>query len=239
MKEILTKALKLYGKCIAGCIMSFILVITLNVIETSLFTDVVGYQAFGAKEGGEQVELYTHYNKDGEDTKKQSYIDQGYTITEIDIRSQIDKKTANIWNVISEIFLLFMMGVFVYNDLWNLGFKDTNAVRIGIKEENKYKGLQIGFVTALPSLIFFTVLVIGKATFAKSISVALFGIFNAHLYEAIIMITNGGGYIGELQIWQILVFYLLLLFIPLIAHIAYILGYKSILVSEKLIYKKK
>ena len=238
MKEIILKSLKLYGKCIVGSIMCFILVITLNVIETSFFTDVVGYRAFGAIEGQEQVELYTHYFKDGDDTKKQEYIDEGYSISEIDIRSNINKKTALIWNIVSQIFLIFMMGVFVYNELWNLGFKDTNAVRIGQKKENKFKGLQIGLIASVPSIILLTVLVIGKRTFAKSISIALYGFLNPHLYEAIITVTNGGGYISSLEVWQIVVFYALLLIIPLIAYIAYILGYKSILVSEKLIYKK-
>jgi len=238
MKEILLKSLKLYGKCIVGSIMCFFLVITLNVIETAMFTDVIGYKAYGVKDGGEQVELYTHYNKDGDDTKKQEFIDQGYEVSEVDIRSQISKKTATIWNIISQIFLLFMMGVFVYNELWNLGFKDNNAVRIGIKKENKLKGLQIGTIATVPSIILLTVLVIGKNTFAKSVSIAWFALLNSHLYEAVILLTNGGGYVTELNALQILVFYLLLLIIPLIAHVAYVLGYKSILVSEKLIYKK-
>ncbi len=238
MKEIISKSLKLYGKCIVGSIMCFILVITLNVIETSFFTDVIGYKAYGAKENNEKVELYTHYFKDGDDTKKQEYIDEGYSISEIDIRSDINKKTARIWNIVSQIFLIFMMGVFVYNELWNLGFKDTNAVRIGQKKENKFKGLQIGLLASVPSIILLTVLVIGKSTFAKSISIALYAFLNPHLYEAIITVTNGGGYISNLELWQIVVFYALLLIIPLIAYIAYILGYKSILVSEKLIYKK-
>jgi len=130
------------------------------------------------------------------------------------------------------------MGVFVYNELWNLGFKDNNAVRIGIKKENKLKGLQIGTIATVPSIILLTVLVIGKNTFAKSVSIAWFALLNSHLYEAVILLTNGGGYVTELNALQILVFYLLLLIIPLIAHVAYVLGYKSILVSEKLIYKK-
>lgn len=237
MKEILLKSLKLYGKCIVGSIMCFILVITLNVLETSFFTDVVGYKAYGAIDDGEMVELYTHYYKDGDDTKKQEYIDKGYSVSEIDIRSNVNKNTARIWNSVSEIFLLFMMGVFVYNELWNLGFKDTNAVRVGQKKENKFKGLQIGLVATVPSIILLTVLVIGKGTFAKNISLAFYAFLNPHLYEAIITLTNGGGYISSLEIWQIVVFYALLLIVPIIAFIAYILGYKSILVSEKLIYK--
>ncbi len=240
MKEILSKSLKLYGKCIIGSIMCFILVITLNVIETGVFTDAVGYKVYGVKEGQqEQVELYTHYYEDGDDTKKQEYIDEGYTLSEITVRSQVKKKTAVIWNTISEIFLIILIGVFVYNDMWTLGFKDNNSVRIGLKEENKFKGLQIGLLTSVPAIIFLTVLAIGKTTFAKNVSIAVYAFLNPYLYEAIIMLTNGGGYVSELQVWQIAVFYALLLIIPLIACVAYILGYKSILVSEKIIYKNK
>ncbi len=238
MKEILLKSLKLYGKCVLGGIMCFFLVITLNVIETALFTEVEGYKAYGVKEGAEQVELYTHYYKDGDDTKKQEYIDKGYTVNEFTFRSEINPKTARSWNMVSEIFLIFMMGVFVYNELWNLGFKDYNSVKIGIKKENKFKGLQIGLLTTAPSIVLLTVLVIGKATFTKNLSIALYAFLNPHLYEAIMLFTNGGGYISTLQWWQIIVFYALLAFVPLIAYVAYLLGYKSILVSEKLIYKK-
>ena len=45
MKEVILKSLKLYGKCIVGSIMCFILVITLNVIGNALFTDTTGYTA--------------------------------------------------------------------------------------------------------------------------------------------------------------------------------------------------
>lgn len=239
MKEILSKSFKLYGKCIVGSIMCFFLVITLNVIGTSFFTDVVGYTAWGVKDGDEkQVELYTHYYDDGEDTKMQEYIDAGYTVNQTDIRSQMSKKTSLVWNITAEVFLIFMMGVFVYNDLWNLGFKDNNAVRIGVKAEDKLKGLKIGFLTAVPAFVLLTVFAIGKNTFVKNASIALYAFLNTHLYPAIIAITDSGGYISELKLWQFLVFYALLLIIPIIAHVAYILGYKSILVSEKLIYKK-
>ncbi len=240
MKEILLKSLKLYGQLIVAGFMCFILVITFNVLATGFFTKTVGYTVYGALEGEEtQTELYTHYNDDGEDQKKQEYIDKGYTLNEVTIRSDIKKSTGIIWDCITEIFLLFMVGVFVYNSLWNIGFKDNNLVHIGAKPEDKLKGLKIGLIVTIPSFILLTVLTIGKVSFAKGISVALYGLLNPHLYEAIYMISGGGGLFSALSAWQIIAFYAMLIFIPLLAYIAYLLGYKSILVSEKLIYKKK
>jgi len=240
MKEILLKSLKLYGQLIVAGLMCFMLVITFNVLATGFFTKNIGYKVYGTPKGEEaQVELYTHYTADGEDLKKQEYIDKGYTLNEVAIRSEIEKSTGIIWDCITEVFLLFMAGVFVYNSIWNIGFKDYNLVHIGAKPEDKLKGLKIGAIVTIPSFILLTALTIGKMSFAKGVSVALYGFLNPHLYEAIYMITGGGVYFSELSALQIIAFYAMLGFVPLVAHIAYTLGYKSILVSEKFIYKKK
>jgi hypothetical protein len=87
--------------------------------------------------------------------------------------------------------------------------------------------------------VLLTVLAIGKATFANNVSIAIFAFLNTHLYKAVLLITDGGGYISTLGVWQIIVFYALFLIVPIIAEIAYILGYKDIIVSERLTYKKK
>lgn len=238
MKEILLKSLKLYGQLIVAGIMCFILVITFNVLSTGIFTEKIGYTVYGTKEGDEsQTELYTYYYADGEDTKKQEYTDNGYTFYEVSIRSEINKSTDIIWDCITEFFLIILYGIFVYNSLWNLGFKDSNMVRINRKKEDKLKGLKIGALASLPSYILLTVLLIGKNSFASGFSVALFSTFNAHLYQLFYFIA-GGLYFAELSIIQIIAFYALLLVTPLIAFVSYILGYKSILVSDKLIYKK-
>lgn len=239
MKEIISKGGKLYAKCIAGSLMCFFLVITFHVIGTAIFTENIGYTVYGTKENDNaQVELYTHYYSNGDDAKKQVYEDQGYKLTEVNVRSQINKKTDIAYGVFTEICLLFMMGVFVYNDMWNLGFKDSNSVKIGIKSEDRKKGLKIGLFSSIPPILFLIIVFIGKASFTKKLSISLYAFLNPHLYEAVMLITDGGGYMGSLAIWQFLCIFALLFIIPLIAYVAYILGYKSVLISEKIIYKK-
>lgn len=235
--EIFKKSLKLYGTCFLASIMCFFLVVTFNMIGTNFFGTQIGYSMQGEIEvDGENTKtiLYTHNFSDGEDLKKQDYIDKGYTLTEIPMNN-----TTVTWDIISQIFLLFMIGVFVYNNLWNLGFKDLNMVKTGNKKEDKLKGLKIGFLSQLPAFILFVVLVVGKTTFAKEFSIASYSFLNPHLHRAIYILSgSNGGYFGEFGVIEILVIFVLLLFIPLIAQIAYTLGYKSIIVSEKLIFKK-
>ncbi len=242
MKEVLLKSLKLYAKCIVGSIMCFVLVITLNVIGNALFTDTIGYTMWGAPEGQEKMEiLYEHKFADGDDLKEKEYVDKGYNLNKVSILSQMKLSTKIAWFIGCEIFLIFMMGVFVYNDMWKLGYKDNNLVHIGAKPEDKLKGLKIGLVTMIPAFILLTVLAIGSQTFAKDVSIATYAFVNPHLYDAIILLTpsNNGGIFADLSVWHYIVNYALLFIIPLISFGAYIIGYKSILISERLIYKRK
>lgn len=236
--ELLKRSFKLYGLMIVASFMCFILVMSFNVIGTVFFTNEIGYTMYGSeKEGEELKELYVHYYEDGDDEKKQEYVDKGYKLSEIVIRSQIDKKTGMIYDIITQVFLIFMAGVFVYNNLWNLGNKDKKAVKHGQKED-LLKGLKVGGIVMLPSVVLLTVLTVGKATFAKDISIALFAFLNTHLYEAIILISDGGGLFSTLAVWQIVCYYALFLILPAIATVAYILGYKDVIVSEKIVFKK-
>ncbi len=233
--EILKKSFKLYGLCIAGSIMCLVLSFTFTMIGANLFGEQVGYSMQGEKDGETKILYDNYFYSDGEDLQKQKYIDEGYELTEIPVKS-----TTVGWDVLAQIFLLFMMGVFVYNNQWDLGAKDTNLVKIGEKREDKFKGLKIGLITSAPAFIFLTVLTIGKATFAKTFSIAYFSMLNPHLHRAIYLLSGSSGkYFGEFGAVEIIALYGMLLFIPLLAYIAYLLGYKSIIVSEKLMFKKK
>lgn len=233
--EILKKSLKLYGQLILAGIMCFILVITFNMLGANLFGKQIGYSMQGQLENEENATiLYDYMYEDGKDTKKQEYIDKGYELTEIPI-----KATTVAWDVIAQICLTLMMGIFVYNSLWKEGYADHNAVHLGRKAEDKLKGLKIGVIASLPSIIMLAAFVIGRNTFAKTISTATFSLFNPHLHRAIYLLTNSNGVLfSNLEMWKVIVIFAMLLFIPLVATVAYIIGYKSIVVSEKLIYKK-
>lgn len=232
--EIIKKSLKLYAICIAASIMCFVLVITFNMIGSNVFGEQIGYSMQGEIEGEEGATiLYEYRYEEGEDLKKQEYIDKGYTLTKIPI-----KITKPVWDIIAQICLVIMMGVFVYNNLWKIGFKDNNAVRIGTVCEDKLKGLKIGFLATLPSIILLVVLFVGKNTFAKSVSVATYSLFVPHLHRAFYLLSGASGaYFADLELWQMVIMFALLLIMPIVATVAYILGYKSILVSEKIVYK--
>lgn len=238
--ELLQKSFKLYFQIVVASFLCFVLIMSFKMMGTAFLTKEVGYTVHGTlSQDEESIELYTHYYENGEDKKYQEYEEEGYTLFKNAIRSQTSKRDALIWSIITQAFLIMLVGVFIYNNLWNLGHKDKNAVNHGQQDEDKFKGLKIGSIAIIPSVVLLTILTIGKETFAKNISIASYGFLNTYLYEAILLVSNGGGLFSKLDIWQIVAFYAMFIIIPIIAQVAYILGYKDIVISERLTYKKK
>lgn len=235
MKEILKKSLKLYGLTVVGGFLCIVLFFTFNVIGTSMFCVDIGYKVYDKKTN---EFMYEHYYSDGEDTKIEQYVDKEGepTVSKFNIPSKIPVG----WQLFSQFCLISVMGVFVYNNLWKTGYDDSGAIRRGELREDKWKGLKIGLVATVVPVLVLAVVFIGRTSFMSNVTSATLGFLNPQLYPAITLLVNQEGILAsEMAVWQFLAIFAMLFAVPLIATVSYILGSKSILVSEKLVYKKK
>ena len=70
MKSTLKMGVKVFGKIILANVMSIITVVSLSFIVTAMFTENIGYQAFGTTSTSSESELlYEYYYENGEDTQ--------------------------------------------------------------------------------------------------------------------------------------------------------------------------
>ena len=83
------------------------------------------------------------------------------------------------------------------------------------------------------------VLSIGKSTFSSSFPVIFYQYLNAAFFAPMDLICGSAVAFGDLAIWQILLLLLVLLLVPAFSGFAYYIGYKDILLCDKLIYKKQ
>ena len=239
MKDIFKKSLKIFYLLFIASLMSFFLIISINVITVIAFTEEIGYTAYGVtEENQEQVELYTHYYADGEDTKKEEYEAKGYTITTPSLRSNPSKTTDVVSKSLAGIICLIIAITITYAEMWKYGDKDRTAVKYKGQKEQKSKGFIVGIIASIPAVLFLLILTVLKSGAAKSFSLLLYSILNTYLYDFIYLIAGNSTVFGTLSIWQILLILLLLSIIPIVCGISYILGYNSFSVSEKIIYKK-
>ncbi len=238
MKDIIIKALKVFFDTIIVGLICFFIVISFNSLEIGLFSTDIGYDAYGkVSDDAEPEFLYKHYYDDGDDTKIKEYEDKGYQVLKYSIRSEVDPAADILLSVVSQIACLVILISFIYNDLWKSGNKDFEATRIHGASFSKLKGLYIGLIAILPSLLFLTFSIITKNTIMAKMPIALFTYANCYAFEIIFSVTNGTMYWADVQPLQTVVYYAIHLIIPIVCLASYIIGYKDISISEKLIYK--
>lgn len=239
MKDTLKISAKIFGKIVLANVLSIITVISLSFLCNVMFTEEIGYNAIGTKgENSEQVQLYTHYNKDGEDTQLAKYEKEGYAVNKVGIRSPMSTTGNAVFLLLTALFCMSMGAMITYQFVWKEGNKDLNLVRYKRATEKKYKGVIIGLLASAPYMILLLVMGLGKWGFAKNFPVVLYQYINSTFFALTDIICSKAYTFGDLAIWQLLLLLAVVLLIPAFTGIAYYLGYKDILVSEKLTYKK-
>ena len=239
MKDILKKSFKVYFLLFLANIMSFFLIISLNVITVGVSTENIGYVAYGTtEESQEPKQLYTHYYDQGEDTKKAEFENNGYTVTTSTVRSNPTKTATVVSKSISTVLCLIIVIAVLYNNMWKYGNNDRTAVKYRNQKEQTHKGFIVGLIARAPALLLLFLLTLFKNGFAKNISIKFFGLLNTYLFDFLNIISNNTVF-GNIAFWQVAVILLMLLIVPLSCWVAYYLGFKDVIISEKIVYKKK
>ncbi len=239
MKNIFLFGGKTFGKIVLANILSIITVISISFLVNALTTENIGYYAVGAKEGSSEAQLlYEYYYADGEDTKLAEYEEQGYVVEQRGIRSEVSAAGEAVFLIISALFTLSLAGTLTYSYLWKEGNKDLNLIRFGRAKLDKLKGVKIGLVSVSPYILALVAVLIGKNGFAKNMPVILYKYLNASLFSVIDVVCGDAVYFGELAIWRYILLIFVLLIVPAFFGFAYYIGYKDILISDRLIYKK-
>ncbi len=239
MNEILKNGLKLFGRTVLINILCFFVVLSIISFSVAVFAEPVGYVAYGTKKDAEQgEELYTHYLADGEDKKEAEFTAKGYTISKSNIK-EMDKTSNAICLTVAQFFALGILLSFVYPNLWDIGNKDNNMVRIGKRKEDRLKGLKIGFIGAVPSMLLLLFLAVTKSGVSAKFPTAFYKMLNASFYPVMESIMKPASTFEELGVFKLILMALPLFVVPLVAHLGYYLGYKDISISEKFTYKSK
>lgn len=241
MKEIFKMGVSLFGKMIVVNIMCFFLAISLSVLTTALFTKDVGNTVFVTDaKTNELVTQYEHYYADGEDTKLKEYEDsEEYKVTSSVIKSQLSKGANNGFYIVTQIMCAIMVLIFTYPNLWDRGTRDNNLVTFGHANEDKLKGLKVGFIAAAPSILFSLFLLITKSNIMAKFPVGILKIMYSSCYGINYAIFGNVIKLGDLSYLQLILSLLLNFCLPIIAYGSYLLGYKNISIGEKLVYKKE
>ena len=245
--NILKSGARLSGSIIAAAIISFFLCISINVICTAVFTDYVGYNAYVYTQDGEEpIDEYQYLYNDtdgdgkdnGTDTKKAEYEKQGYTVTTYNVRSVLEGSKKTVFLVVTQVLCAVLIISFAGSSVYKQGFKDANLARIDHIKTDNLKGFKIGAVANIPFFALFALMVILATGVAPDFRVTWYAFLNGHFYSAVLWIAGDADVVSKLSILQYVLLFLLQLAVPVISGVAYILGFKEINFTDKLVYKK-
>lgn len=230
-------AVKLAVRYLISAVISFFLYLSVTVIMTGMFTNVVGYTAYN-KETNEV--LYHYYEENGPDTLKAEYEAKGIEVTTVNLRSSVSGKPQFFSDLICQIVTALITFAFVHGVLWRKGDSDENLVQFSHIEEDKLRGFKIGLLASIPNFAAFIIAVVAKLGYLSTSFMALYRFMNYQFFT-----------IGNLCFSRVLTDYSavswgrliasasIMIILPVLSGICYILGYKHISISEKLIYKTK
>ena len=238
---------RLSGSIIVAAVLGFFLCISMNVIFTGLFTQDIGYNAYVFTEGSdERIAEYTYYyndtdgdgKDDGTDTKKAEYEQQGYSVSAHKIRSTLSGAAKTVFLVVTQIINIFIVISFSSSNIYKRGFKDSNLVRAGHLKADVLKGFKIGLVANVPFFLLFALMIAAALGLAPAFRTVWYALLNSHYYSLILFIAGGADVVSKLGVLRLVLLFLLQLTVPVISGVAYIMGFKEISLSDKLVYKK-
>ena len=153
------------------------------------------------------------------------------------IRTEVPAATKLVFDIIAQVLMLILLVSLPYSKLWMQGDKDSNLVQFGHMAEDKLRGLKVGLMAGIPSFILYLILLLSKLglVFPKFIfTYRLFNFCFMPVFNGVIGTTVKTT--PDVSWLSMLVLLVTVVIIPFVCWLAYLLGYKHIAVSEKLVY---
>lgn len=234
MKEYWKVSLAMFGRLVLATVMCVFLVLSITVIFTALGTHTNGYVAVVTDSDGKEIATYTHKNGSGEDLKRTSYEEEGYTVTTTETRTSLSVKQQRACFAVTQAFCAGILIVLSYPHLWQIGAKDSNAVHFGHRKARPAFGFAVGFLANIPGLLLFVFCIA-----FRRVPVVLYAFVNAVFYATVRAVTGEAALFGELSVRALALIAATFLALPVFCGVGYLLGFKDIALGERLVYKKK
>lgn len=224
-------ALDVVVRILAAGLMCGIVYISLNTVFFSLGSETTGYtlqkrDSEGVFQTVETVEFNDEITALPENLPED---ERAIATTEWTVAGK------NAYNITSQIFMILLFSVMLYTVIWSCGDADRNLVHYGHIKRDKLKGLKTGLLAAIPAFLTWIIQCIYG-----------FGVFNGNFASVYAVVNIPFKPYIDLVLGNGFAWYdafLLLIapigFIVLYCFAVYEIGYRQILVGEKLIYKSK
>jgi len=227
-------AVSVYGLTIFALVMCFIVYISISAISTGLGTHVSGYTTYEVLDNSEYKEVSTHEFADGED---QTIPEATENHKNVSNRSELSKGAVIFENVLLQVFMAAIFIILIYNKIGAIGKRDGDDFRFNGKPYDKNRGLKIGLIAAVPSVIMYLALVVSKLVSYNVFFI--YKIVNITFRPIIDLFCGNVTDINEVSLPAILSMIIIVAILPAVCVATYKIGFNDEAITKKLVYKKK
>lgn len=170
------------------------------------------------------------------------YLSIGILVTSAFPKGEAINSTALlVTNCVSLFLQAGLFFVIVYGKLWSQGDKDSNAAQFGNMAADPWRGAKEGLLASIPSFLSFVVLIAEKIFCFWPQYTAIYRVGQLGLYPILVwsLGSNVSVPVSDISWGGVLCAGLPVLFLPVVATVAYYLGYRHIMVSERLMFVRK
>ncbi|MBO5725886.1 MAG: hypothetical protein J6S00_02345 [Clostridia bacterium] len=236
MQKNIKVALSCWVRYMICAVLAFFIYLSISVLTVGTFTNVIGYEARNADTG---ETLYVYYYEDGEDLKIKEYEEQGIEVATLAVRDKLSGNPKFFTVLIAQLISLIIVFSFIYKHLWALGDSDANLVNFDRIKPNKFRGLIIGAFAIIPNVLSWFILIFAKFGIITDEVIHIFRFINYQMFSLVnLALGETTISVNDVTFGQIFLTLTIFLVLPLVAEVAYILGFKRIRLSEKIIYRK-
>ena len=237
-KKTLKIAVKVFTRLLLATVLCAILYVSMNVISTAFFSNIVGYQIFEQNEQQEVNMIQEYYYKDGDtiQTAETMNLAENQMFSAIRV---VPQSTKNVMDIVSQILMLIVFCVFPYHILWEFGNRDDTNVRYRGQRPDPWRGFKIGVLSIVPSLLSWGMLVVSKFVSPLLNYLPIYRITAFPYLPYTNWLLGDAATAVDVSLWRILLLLPMLCAVPIVSSIAYRMGGKQFSIAEFLTFAKK
>lgn len=230
--------LKMFGYSVLAGIMALFLYFSMTMIANGAFQKPVAYRVYEVVDGKQVlVQEMTWEEFTAMDPSEQIITDDsrfsGETV--MGPKNSVCAVLMVVMQVLTQALMLFVLIGLVGYYVWAEGDRDRNLVKHHQRLETPLRGLWIGVIAAVPSLVLYVCLVLGKLNLFAADSVqGVYRLLNPPFVPLILQIMPTDTYPATaISFGQLFLLFLLQLVIPVTCAVAYQLGYHRVFRKKK------
>ena len=237
-KKTLSIAVKLFWRLLMATVLCAILYVSMNVITTAFFSDVVGYQLYEQNDDGEVFQVgEDYYYKDGEEhvTAESLGVKDNQVLTSIRVVPE-NKQTTMNW--ITQILLLILFAIFPYHILWAFGNRDDTNIRYRGQRSDSWRGVKIGLLAVSPFALVWLFLLISKFGILSEPALQAYRLTAFPYYPYVNWVLGSAKSSADVSWYRLLLLMPTFFYVPVISGVSYRLGGNQFSFAEFITFKK-